>query len=452
MQDYDENSIVAGPYEPALYDEDNRPVSLFAILFLGPFIISAIAISRLAGFNYLVVGFGGLCAAGYVISSIRSGFTFPKELLLFWIFFAWSILGVINAIAPSLFYVRLFTLFQFAVMILLLAHFSSSIGNIRVLFWAVLIGAAIIAVSAYVTGEYQRSETSPGEAGRTAGLALNSNTFAMTLVYAAAILLFFFRTWKSWFLKGGIIVVMLIMARLVVASGSRKGFITFFMLLSAWFFLSYRKELFRRPVAFIIALIVIAGISAYLYFAASGTLMERRLEKAREGTGSSVSARRAMIKEGLGMIADHPLVGVGLDHFRLHSRFQTYSHNNYIEVATGSGIPGGIFYYLIFLVLLLRLRRLNKLPLDHHSRELLNMALAFLFVRLVVDLVLVSFTSKMSWIITAILIGWSFHEERRLMLATGLEADHSLDESHYADAEGDAYEQYDVLTYPEFGA
>lgn len=422
-------------------------ISIFVIFFLAPFIISAIAISRLTGFNYLVVGFGGLCAVGYAISSIRSGFIFPKELLLFWMFFAWSILGVINATAPVLFYVRLLTLFQFAVMILLLAHFSSSIGNVRVLFWGVLIGAAIIAVSAYVTGEYQRSETSAGETGRTAGLALNSNAFAMTLVYAAAILLFFFRTWKSWFFKGGIIVVMLIMTRLVIASGSRKGFITFFMLLFAWFFLSYRKELFRRPLAFIAALIVIVGIAAYLYFAASGTLLERRLEKAREGGGGSVSARKAMVKQGLGMIRDHPFVGVGLDHFRLHSSFQTYSHNNYIEVATGSGIPGGILYYLIFVVLLLRLRRLSKFPLDQHSRELLNMALAFLFVRLVVDLVLVSFTSKMSWIITAILIGWSYHKEWQLMFAGSTQDDYSLDESDYADAEADAYERYDVAIY-----
>ncbi|MCD6393905.1 MAG: O-antigen ligase family protein [Planctomycetes bacterium] len=427
--------------------EPTEKTSIFVVLFLAPFIIGAISVAMLTGYNYLVVGLGGLCAAGYVISSIRSGFTFPKELLLFWAYFMWSILGIINAISPALFYAKLFTLFQFAVMILLLAHFSSSIANVRMLFWAVLIGAAIIAVSAYVTGEYQRSETSVGETGRTAGLALNSNSFAMTLVYAAAILLFFFRTWKSWFLKGGIIIVMLIMARLVVASGSRKGFITFFMLLFAWFFLSYRKELFRRPLAFMAALIVIVGIVAYLYVAASGTLMEYRLEKAAEGTGGSVSARKMMIKQGLGLIRSHPFVGVGLDHFRVHSGFETYSHNNYIEVTTGSGIPGGVLYYLIFVVLLLRLRRLNKLQLDHHSRELLNMALAFLFVQLVVDLVLVSFTTKMSWIITAVLIGWSYHKENQLMPAAGLEADYSLDESDYADAEADAYEQYDVATY-----
>ena len=413
MEQYFEADSLSGYYEPNYLETPKQPVSFFAILFLAPFIIGAIAVATLIGANYAVVGLGVICAVGYLVSSIRTGFAFPKEVLLFWAYLAWAMLGVFVSEIPSLFYEKLFTLFQFAVMILLIAHFSGNIRNVKVLFWAVLIGAAIIAVSAYVTGEYQRAETSSGESGRAAGLALNANTFAMTLVYAMAILLYFFRTWKSWVMKGGVIIVMLIIARLVIASGSRKGFITFVLLLFAWFLLSYRKEILRRPLAFIATGIVVAGIAGYLFYATSGTLLQRRFEKAVEG-GRSTSARKELVKEGLDIIVSKPVTGVGLDHFRINSRYQLYSHNNYIEVTAGSGIPAGILYYMIFVVLLLRLYRLGKYQFTKENLELLHVAKAFLFIRLVADLALVSYSSKMNWIILAILIGWSFRLERQV--------------------------------------
>lgn len=414
MDNYFEASSIGDSYQPVQLEEVRQPVSFFAIFFLAPFIIGAIAVSGLVGANYAIIGLGVICAVGYLISSIRTGFVFPKEILLFWAYLAWSMLGIFVSEMPILFYQKLFTLVQFSFMILIVAYFSGNIRNVKVLFWAVLIGAAIIAISAYVSGEYQRTESGTVATERAAGLALNSNSFALTLVYAGAILLFFFRTWRSWILKGGVIAVLLIMARLVIASGSRKGFIGFFLLLLSWFILSYRKEIFRRPLAFIVAAIAIGGVASFLYLTALGTNIERRMELARTGRGGSVSTRKMMANEGLGMIKSSPLVGVGLDHFRLRSRSGLYSHSNYIEVTTGSGIPGGILYYSVFLVLLLRLRRLGKLPIEPEAMELVNTAKAFLFVLLVIDIAAVTYSSKMNWIIMAIFIGWSFQMERRL--------------------------------------
>lgn len=155
MDNYFEASSIGDSYQPVQLEKVRQPVSFFAILFLAPFIIGAIAVSGLVGANYAIVGLGVICAMGYLISSIRTGFVFPKEILLFWAYLAWSMLGIFVSEMPILFYQKLFTLVQFAAMILLVAYFSGNIRNVKVLFWAVLIGAAIIAISAYVSGEHQ---------------------------------------------------------------------------------------------------------------------------------------------------------------------------------------------------------------------------------------------------------------------------------------------------------
>lgn len=62
--------------------------------------------------------------------------------------------------------------------------------------------------------------------------------------------------------------------------------------------------------------------------------------------------RFSMIKNGLKMFLDKPLLGYGIDGFRLHSyefiRRSTYAHNNYVEILFDTGIVGFIIYYALY--------------------------------------------------------------------------------------------------------
>jgi len=401
---------------PLISDEGGR-VSVF-IIFLVPFIITAISVTYVRGLNYVVVGLGVICSIAYLVASIRGTFVLPKEVMFFLALVVWSCFGIFVAKAPSLHYQGLFTFFQFLVMITIIAHYSNNVKMIRILLFSVVIGAAIVGTECVITGEYQRAEYGP-DIERARAMAMNANVFAIMLVYTAMILFYFLDTWKSWIMKAAAIGMILFLSLFVIASGSRVGFVSFVLLLPTWFFISYRKEILKRPGAFILTLAVVIIVSGFLFSRVAGTRMQRRMvemSEAREtgGGGGSIQARTLMIKEAFAIITSHPLLGVGLNHFRFYSSTGMYSHNNYTEVFCNIGIPGGIFYYSVLIVLWLRLRWLSKLSLEDKVRKFVNMAKTFVIIQLVSDMAHVSHSIKFSWIVAAILIGFSYQLEQKI--------------------------------------
>lgn len=403
-------------FQMPFVSDDDRRVSAF-IIFLMPFIIAAISVTAIPGLNYVVVGLGVICSTAYLMAAIRGTFVLPKEVMFFLAFVVWSSFGIFVAKVPFLHYQKLFTFFQFLVMITIVAHYSNNVKMIRILLFSVLIGVAIVGTASVITGQYQQAALG-GDIYRTTSLGMNANEFAMTMTYATAILLYLFETWKSWIMKAVAVGMMLFLGLLIIASGSRSGFVSFVLLLPTWFFISYRKEILKSPAATLLTLIMLLVALGFLFSRLAGTRMQERLDimlQAREtgGGGGSIQARLVMMKEGLAIIKSHPLLGVGLNHFRVYSSTGMYSHNNYTEVFCNSGVPGGILYYSIFVVLWLRLRRLSKLPLEDKVKKFVNIAKAFVIMRLFIDTVTMSHSEKVSWIIVAILIGFSYQLEQK---------------------------------------
>ena len=62
----------------------------------------------------------------------------------------------------------------------------------------------------------------------------------------------------------------------------------------------------------------------------------------------SILERSGMIRDGARLFLQRPLLGYGLDCFRFASGLGTYSHNNYVEILFGVGIPGIITYYSMY--------------------------------------------------------------------------------------------------------
>lgn len=390
-------------------------ISMFVVCLLSLFVISAVSVTAISGFNYLVIGIGVICCVGYLMTMSGRGQNFPPELILFGMFFIWSLSGVFVGLVPSLVLERLRTLFQFVVMILILTHFSNNLKNTRFILVCFLMGIAIVAASALITGQYK--EATYGER-QAAGLALNANAFALALVYSEIVLLYFLKTWKSLLLKAGITLTLFGMAVLIIASGSRKGFIGFLLVVMLWGFFSYRKEIFNKPHIVVIAMILFAGMALFMVKKMQGTLLAERMAniediKYSEGEGS-ITSRKDMIKEGLYFIKNNPLLGIGINNFIVRSAYQKYSHNNYIEVTSGTGIPGGILYFSIYVALWLRLRRLGRYHLEPKAQEFINMGKTFLLMTVILDLVIVSYYTKINWILMAIIIGFTFHLEKSL--------------------------------------
>lgn len=418
-------------YEEPVTFEPKQKVPFFVFLFV-PFVISAVSVAGLPGFNIFVKGYGIICAIFFLIFAIRTGLNFATEWLLFAGFLAWTVVCYLGASAPNLHRIASVTLIQIAGMFLIIVCICKNLKATHVLLWAFLIGCAIVAYSGYVTGQYQAA-TQQEDGERVAGLAMNANAFSMLMLFASAIVLCFFKIYRSLFLKSVFAGGLLICSLLIIASGSRTGFICFGLFVTIWVLLSYGKQIFQKPSVALTMIIIFVVFSIFVaYRLKDSTLFERLIQSVytlKGETGDTSSMERLnMFKTGLGLLFSNPLIGLGLQGFAAH--YGKYSHNNYIEVFTGTGLPGGFLYYSVYLCLWLRLRRLKKWLSDPRDMDMLNMVKTFIIVRLVSDLAMVDYYSKPDWIFAAILIGWAYHKEHAIKQQAVWydEADYAYDE------------------------
>jgi O-antigen ligase len=404
------------PYE--LQPKESLPLSIFLLM---PFVVGVVVVSALFGFNYLVIGLGVICATVFLMVSVREGFFVPTEIKYFILFAVWSVLGFLIVRYPTIFFERIRTLAQLVVMVVMVSYYAKNIRCVSWLFFSVLVGVCIVAFAAVITGDFQRAEVE-GEEARLSGVILNANAFGRAVLYGMIVLLHYFRSTRSVLLKAGIVGLIFLAMRFVIASGSRTGFLGLAMLVVVWFILTYGKEITQRPAMTIAVLIGVILLGLYTAYLLRDTVLMKRLLGAEEvlsgkESGGGVTARLIMIKEGIYFTATHPILGIGLNHFPIYSTTELYAHNNYIEVFATTGIPGGIFYMMIYIVLIVRLIRVGKYPLSDRQRDLVNLFKAFVVIRLLLDFGTVSYYSKIDWIMLAIMIGYINHLQRELQSA-----------------------------------
>lgn len=407
------------------------PLSIFLII---PFLIGSVAVSALQGWNYAVIGLGVLCAVVFLLASVRDGFFVPTELKLFIGFFVWGILGLLIATYPQAVTDRLRTVFQLVIMSMIVAYYARNIRCVNWLLFAVLIGVLIVSVGAVITGEFARAEIEGGES-RMVGFVMNANAFARAMCFGMAIVLYYFRLVRSNILKLMMVGFVLISIRFIIASGSRQGFLGMAVLIVVWFLYSYGRELHTRPGLAVVMLVGLIGLAIYTAYALKDTtLMKRFLSLEEAQYEGSASERMTMIREGIEMTLQYPIFGVGLSSFLLHSSTAKYAHNNYLEIFSTAGIPGGILYHMIYVLIFYRLYRLGQLKLAHRTKNVFNIFKALMYATLVFDLFVVSYYSKMTWIMLAIIIGYLNAFQRRIEIDSIVYEDSNMADGQ--DAEG----------------
>lgn len=80
---------------------------------------------------------------------------------------------------------------------------------------------------------------------------------------------------------------------------------------------------------------------------------------------ASTDTRMSMINDAWSLFLQRPILGNGLENFRLLSVYDSYSHNNYMELLSNTGIIGTLIYYslpvsLLITSILKRIRQRNK--------------------------------------------------------------------------------------------
>lgn len=381
----------------------------------------------------IYVGFLGVATLSLLqILNHHGKIVIPCITLLLIFFYVWCLIGALaNANIISSIVSRVFTLvLLFAVMLLMYnyLYYTRNLDNILVCMYVAGVIFAIYVVFAegglatYVQGIL---------VGRRMGASIaNVNSIGLNLCFSYASGCYFFCQKK----KISILIPLVPIFFVAAGTGSRKVmlFLIGFSALFVFFYiqLTTKKHSISRFKKFCgIALLAIATV---LFIASTGifdTTIERfssmfdvsRTGQIRDG---SANERANMIKIGLISFTDKPFWGYGLTGSGIITQrylgWNTYLHNNYVEILASSGIIGFILYYGFYAYLLIKmLLRLKE------KSMIIVFGFSTLFIQLVLEVAVVSYYSKRLAIFNAIWLFIVLKSDKRENIVMRVDAESS---------------------------
>ncbi|WP_276353940.1 O-antigen ligase family protein [Cohnella caldifontis] len=348
----------------------------------------------------------------------RFAFSVPLPLGCFFAFMLYSFLSLIETNESLSMIVTLLLLFVSSLfMVNLILH----AGHVRYLTYGFV---ASLLIATYQVWKELGGFTVKNGWDRISSFAGNANVFAIALFIGIILCaeqlanketggsrsLAFRAVSKSLYL----LLILLFAYEILFLAGSRKAMIGLFLFGFFYFLRMLVKVKFLAKFAILAAG---AGVLAGLYAMMRQSVFFERFSRALDMlTGSNVvegslNERADMIGTGLALWERKPWFGWGTDQFRYLSGYQTYSHNNYVELLSNNGLVGLILYYSMMVTLLgagLRLLLGGNDRQKHYGWLNVSVVLILIFW----DFALVSYYSKLQWFTLSVLIGLTYHAYR----------------------------------------
>ena len=393
------------------------PHNLWEWLLL-PFIILLMTVTFVEGWSKITTLYGFLFGFLFLIYFLYHRLTIPPEVFIYFAWIIWSFMGMLNVTDNDLYLTQLGTIIKMGVMIFLVAGITALRKNLSVPMLAITIGGIIVGLSGYYTGELQMSVYIASHT-QVEGLTRNANSFAYHLLFVIFAMFFLWESksslWQRIFFSS--IIGMAVIG--VTYSASRKGFLGVLAFMLLWFYFCQGRRFTEKPIRVFMIFLLLSGLAYFsVDYAMSHTYLGKRYERlVKFGRFMEYGehSRIQMYRDGLEMIKEKPICGVGLDQFRVLSSSGLYSHSDYIEVAANTGIVGFVLYFSIFVVLWLRLNRIKRMTNDPHLLYIIGFFKAAIITILLVAFGRPNIASKLTWVFLAGAIGYSWSIEHVLL-------------------------------------
>jgi len=320
----------------------------------------------LAIFSQLIVALLGI-SLFLSITLTDAKLAFPREFQLLFAFAIWSMIGVPVAIHPSFAVRELFTLFKLLLMAFVILNAVNGRSAYKWFLFA-LVASFFIASWGGITGLARGAETimMPGTSlVRYEGLFGNPNGLGKLACLSiwASISLYF--TMKNRMGKIILILMMLLGTVVVGWTGSRQSMLGLIVIMAStyWFFL--RKSVRGIPLKILVFIMMICAFALLLVFLTK-TPFWHRLAKIAEPGGmteaGSAGSRLYYMIESLRTVAKHPFKGVGYGCMTIVLVGKS-THNAILGMLANTGIIGWFLFFGSLFVAMLRLRRIQKMPI-----------------------------------------------------------------------------------------
>jgi len=252
-----------------------------------------------------------------------------------------------------------------------------------------------------------------GERIRIGDEVSNSNTVGISFAISYIISLHFFLNEKMPFYKKILYIILIVVGFVFgLLSASRKALI---LLLVGSFAILYLKNSGKNIVKSILG-ILLASIVVYILYdlISSHSMFETvndrftALVEGLQGKSKldhSSDQRFYMIETGWNAFKESPFFGKGL--YASFNYFETYSHNNFIEILMNTGVVGFLIFYYPYIVGIKRFLEIDKSAKLYHV-----MLILFLWV-LICGYGMVTYYSKDSMSLMALIHLWLSVQRRK---------------------------------------
>ena len=392
------------------WQEEREKLPFLAFLV---FIFIAVATGSAARFpwNYIVKISGAVLLAAFAIRWLTARIRLAPEVFLYLLWGIWSSAAMIAGANYALYVMSAGTVFQIWLLLVIIAGYTNNGRVLSFNLLAFLCGAAVVWLSGALSGSF---ESALEMQTRATGRSMDPNGFGWLMIVATVAMAYFWMLPTRWsMLKHATLATgMVSAAAAAVFSGSRFGILGMVLFYAVWLWFCYRGELFRRARVLLVAVLA-ASVGGFAFVSliqrttAGARLHETWLRLTGRTTTGGSAGRIEIYQEALSVIARHPLFGVGLNNFRLHSTHGAVAHSEFTEVAADTGIPGAMIYFTIYYLMWRRAGRIAKYSPDPGAVRIAKLVKAYLVVMLFIGLGAPHYYSKTAWIILGSFIGWS---------------------------------------------
>lgn len=245
---------------------------------------------------------------------------------------------------------------------------------------------------------------------------VNANTFGQIPIGIACFLLFWAKKkkWKNFFLISAVIILLTVS----LLSGSRKTLLSIIIYIIFIAFYEYPSDSAEKTIGKILgitAIFVIAYICIFnidVLYDTIGSRMETLFDflDGNDTSDDSAKTRMMMMENAFEMFKNKPFFGYGLNTFSWLTKFNTYSHNNYVELLANLGFVGFSVYYIPLFVYFYKAYKNWAKGQDGSI-----LPLASMFVFLVNDFANVSYFALVPHVFLAFAIGLSINNTDQTM-------------------------------------
>lgn len=385
--------------------KQNSPFKFTYIFLVGLFYLGLTLVAKFPIMSNIIRIAGIGIVAIYVLFVLEYRQSISTEIVMFIVFLAWAgISGTLVSINKTDFRDLLLTLVQILILMVAVSGFVKLFGSIKAILLIVLVSVIIVDVFILFSGGFDIPKITPTSA-RVTSFNLNPNVFAIYNLLGAFVLLFL-----SYQPKNGIrnlfgILLLLCFLFCIIMSASQKAFFAFVVLIASWFWFCLRKNI-PKSKQFLYFLLIILILSLSFYFAVNNTYLGTRMQYSAIGEDGSLIVRMTLYKEGWRTFLEHPITGVGLANFKYYSSFQLYSHADFLEVLSTTGIIGLIFYASAYIILWKRMVTLYRADLSVEEKFQVGALKSFFFTFIFIGIARINFTSIETMFVIASIIGY----------------------------------------------